>query len=151
MGIDYDALADKLRSHAMSLGHFDAVSGHEPKSVPGTGLTAALWVQRIRPGVTSGLSNTSALVVFTLRGYAPMVQEPQDEIDPRLVTAIDALITAYSGDLTLDGEVMAVDLMGWSGTPLEAQAGYVTIGTTMFRVLDLTIPLLIDSVWTQST
>ena len=143
-------LIDKLRSHALSLGVFDSCGSHEPKSVPGTGITAALWVQRIRPSIHSGLANTAASVEFTLRAYSNFIAEPQDEIDPRLVDAIDGLIAAYTADFTLGGAVMAIDLMGIEGTALEATAGYVTINQTILRVIDLTIPILLDSAWDQS-
>jgi hypothetical protein len=148
--LGFRTLIDKLRSHAMSLGVFENVGSHEPKSVPGTGITGALWPQTIQPSIHSGLNSTAALVVLTLRAYTNFIAEPQDEIDPNLIDAIDSLYATYTGNFTLDGIVMAIDLMGIEGTPLKVDAGYVQINQTMYRIMDMTIPVIYPGIWAQS-
>ena len=49
MALDTHSILDPIRAHAAALGVFDTVGGHEPKRAPGTGLTFALWVDRINP------------------------------------------------------------------------------------------------------
>lgn len=144
-------LFDDLESHLLSLGIFDSVNTHEPKSGPvGNGITAAMWMQRVRPVRTSGLASTSAVIVFMARLYTNMLTSPEDMIDPNLLAAATTVIDAYSGDFTLDGTVREVDLLGAYGTPLGADAAYVKVDKHMYRVYDITIPVVINDCWVQT-
>ena len=149
--MEVTAHTDALVSHAAASGLFDRVNTVEPKSAPGNGLTAAVWFQRVTPAPkASTLNTTAARVEMMLRIYLPMMREPQDDIDTRILEAVDVLLTAYSSDFTLDGMIKEVDLMGEHGTPLGAQSGYLDIDRTKMRVVDLTIPLIINDAWTQT-
>ena len=149
MALDISSILDGVVSHAMASGQFERVNQHEPKNAPGNGLTCAIWVDRIAPTTASGLASTSAVVTFRVRLYSGMLQEPQDAIDPNIVLAVDALMTAYSGDFDLGGNVRNVDLLGLAGIPLSAQAGYLNQDNKMFRVMDITLPVIVNDVWGQ--
>jgi hypothetical protein len=144
-------IVDAAASHALATGRYERVNRHEPKSDPGSGLSAAIWVQRVTPVPTaSGLVATTARVELTVRSYANMLTEPQDEIDPTIYAAVDDLMAAYSGDFTLGGLVRDVDLLGQAGEPLGARAGYLSIQGAMKRVMDIALPLIVSDVWTQA-
>lgn len=143
------ALFDALESHAQSLGIFERVNGHEPLSAPGLGLSYSIWLGGIAPVRSSGLAATSARVEVSGRVWAPHRQKPPDDIDPGLLTATVTLLGAYSGDLDLGATVRAIDLLGAEGTALSAQAGYVEVEGNGYRVTDLTIPVIVNDVWTQ--
>ncbi len=147
--MDIEGLFAAAESHILALGRFDRVGRHEPKNAPGSGLTASIIGSSIGPG-PSGLATTSARVEFTVRIYSNMTQEPQDGIDVALLSATDVLLNAYSGDFQLGAAVMAVDLLGAYGEPLGAQSGYVTVDQTMFRIMDITLPMVIEDAWTQA-
>jgi hypothetical protein len=147
--MDVVGILDKIVSHALELGLFESVNSHEPKSQPGNGLTAAVWVQTMGPVPSSGLDSTSAKIVFTLRIYQNMLQEPQDAIDPNVIAAADTLLATYSGDFTLGGLTREVDLLGEHGDSLSVRAGYLNVGNTLYRVMDVTLPLIINDVWEQ--
>lgn len=149
MTIGINALIDAVTSHAAASGYFDAVNGHEPKSAPGSGMTYAVWVSEIEPTLSSGLSSTSVRVVLTGRIYKQFLAQPEDAIDPDMVNALDSLMTAYSGNFTLGANARNIDLQGSDGAPLGARAGYQTIDKMIFRVLDITIPILVNDAWTQ--
>lgn len=149
MALNVTGILDAVVSHALSLGFFEAVNTHEPKSSPGHGLSAAVWVQDIGPGPGSGLASTSSLLVLNLRLYTSMLTEPQDAIDPNLMDALDALMAAYHGDFTLDGLVRNVDVFGAGGVPLRAQAGYITQDSTLLRVMTIALPLIVNDLWEQ--
>lgn len=142
-------LTDAMASHAAETGHFQTVNQHEPKNSPGHGLRAALWVQTFRPARRSGLASTSMRLEYRLRIYQNMLMEPQDSIDPAVLAAADACLAAYSSNFTLGGLVRQVDLLGSDGNPLSATAGYLAIDNKMYRVMDLTIPLVINDVYDQ--
>jgi hypothetical protein len=148
MGLNATGILDAIQSHALASGYFDRVNLHEPKNAPGNGLSAAIWVDEIRP-VASGLAVTGALVTVNLRIFLNMLQEPQDAIDPNIVKAVDALMTAYSGDFTLGDLIRDVDLLGEHGDGLSAQAGYIEQDHKMFRVMTLKIPMVVNDVWAQ--
>lgn len=145
------AILDAVVSHAMASGLFETVNAHEPKSAPGTGLVASVWVESIAPARrASGLSSTTALVVLLVRVQENMLAEPQDFIDVQVMGAVDTLMNAYSGDFTLGGLVRNVDLLAQSGTALSARAGYGEQDKRMYRVMDITLPLIVNDVWSQS-
>jgi len=148
--MNVSGIVAQVVSHAASTGLFETVNSHEPKSAPTNGLTCSVWAQRIAPiPAASGLASTTGLVQLTVRLYTSMLQQPYDDIDPEMITAVDTLMTAYSGVFTLGGLVRNVDLLGAHGTPLGAQAGYITQDGKVFRVMDITLPMVINDLWTQ--
>lgn len=139
-----------VKDHATKLGTFERVIGHEPKVAPGQGLTASFWVESVVPVARhSGLAATSAKLTMTARLYHTLQSEPQDDIDPALLAATDALLNAYNGDFTLNDEAAYIDILGAHGTPLSAQAGYLKQDDGMYRVFVVTIPIIISDCWTQ--
>lgn len=152
MAIDSQDLIDRLASHAMTTGIFDRVNQHEPKSKPGRGLTCAIWVDRIEPAARrSGLAATSARVVFNVRVYTNMLQNPQDAIDPAVMDAVDLLMANYSGDFSLGSADRWIDLLGVTqGHPLFAQSGYINIDNMTYRVMTITAPVIVEDAWTQA-
>lgn len=147
---------DKIVSYALASGRFDSVNGHEPKSAPGNGIVFAVWAQAIRPARLSGLAATSALVQFQGRIYIPFNQQPYDMIDPQVMAATTDLMSAFSGDFNFGGaaNVRYVDLLGAEGanlgsSGLAALAGYVEIDRRMYRIMTITIPIVINDAFTQ--
>lgn len=139
----------KLTSALQALGIFARVQTVEPKSAPGRGLTAAVFLASIAPAArASGLNSASGLYVFTLRIYTDMLAEPSDQIDPDLTKAVDAVFDVLAGDFDLGATVRNVDIFGELGTPLKAEAGYAEIDKRMARIVDITIPLVINDTWT---
>lgn len=150
MALAVDEIVDVVMSHALASGYFDRVNGHEPKNAPGTGLSAAVWADSIRSVQSSGLSSTSAAVVLNVRLYTSMLQEPQDAIDPAMLRAVSALFAAYSGDFTLGGNAREVDLLGSDGAPLQAKAGYLNQDQKLYRVMTITLPVIVNDAWDQA-
>ncbi|MEU3161784.1 hypothetical protein ABZ753_30930 [Streptomyces griseoincarnatus] len=150
MALDIRTVLSAVESHALASGYFQTVNGHEPLSPPTSGITAAVWTEQIGPARgASGLNSTSARLALLVRLYAPLWQQEPDAIDPALMDALVALMAAYSGDFTLDGLVRAVDLQGMYGEPLGARAGYLAEAGTEYRVFTITLPLIVNDLWTQ--
>lgn len=152
MSLDTQAYVDGLVSTCLSLGVFEAVNGYEPKSPPhNEGLTAGVWVTRLRPTTAfTALAKTSTVVTFTIRIYSNMLQEPEDAIDPNVMKAVDKVCETITGDFTLGTAVDFVDLLGQTGQMLEAQTGYVSVSNTMYRVADIFVPMVIGDTWSQA-
>jgi hypothetical protein len=151
MSLDINAIIDAISSSASALGLFERVNEHEPKNAPGNGLTCAIWAESLRPYASgSGLNSTTGLLTMNVRLYTSMTAEPYDLIDPNLLNATSSLINVYSGDFELGGQVKNVDLLGATGTPLSARAGYLEIDKKILRVMTITLPLVINDVWDQA-
>ncbi len=140
-----------VESHAAASGYFDRVNRHEPANAPGLGLTAAIWVDRIAPvPAGSGLASTTVRLALMVRIYTSAIQEPQDAIDPMVLAATAALMSAYSGDFELGANVRNVDLLGQAGEPMSGQAGYLNHDGQLQRVMTITLPVLVNDAFTQS-
>jgi hypothetical protein len=149
-GLDSGAIMDVVVSHAQESGYFDKVFKHEPKAPPGNGVTGAVILGRIQPyQARSGLATTSVMVALMIRVYKNFLAEPQDDIDPDISKAVDALFTAYIGDFDLGGTASNVDIYGNSGVGLVAVAGHLTINNAVYRTMDITLPVIVNDVWTQ--
>jgi hypothetical protein len=143
---------EALASHAASSGHFTGGELGDIGSTPdNTGLTFVIWPGPGNPiPGRSGLNATSVAINFMLRIFRSVNSDPLGEIDPEMIDATDALLNAYTGDFTLDGLVAEIDLLGQYGTSLSWDSGYIEMdSSTRFRIVDITIPLIINDVWTQ--
>lgn len=150
MALAFSTILNQVVSHAKTLGVFEQVTTHEPKSSPGNGVSACVWVNSIQPVRTSGLVSSSIRLELSIRVYKPMLTDPEDDIDLALVDAVSKLFDAYSGDFQLGGNVRSVDLLGNSGTPLSAEAGYLRQDNGVYRVFSVTVPLIVNDVHTQA-
>lgn len=151
MSIGIVDIFDQVVSHAAKTGYFESVNSHEAKSAPGNGLHCEVWIDRLQPYPTSsGLAATTAVLVLNVRVMVSMLAEPQDDIDQTMMTAVDTLLGEYSGDFELGGKVRNIDLLGASGFALSAKGGYLEIDKKIFRVLDISLPMIIDDIWEQS-
>ena len=149
-GLNTLAVLNELESHAGALGIFDRVNTHEPKAVPGSGITCGIWMGPIRPATQrSGLDATTARVEWLCRLYTSMLSDPQDAIDPQMMMATDALFTRLAGDFTLGNTVSNIDLLGHSGDPLRADPGYINQDGKLLRVVTVYVPVIINDVWDQ--
>ena len=145
-----NSLFDQVVSEVMQLGVFETVNTHEPKSAPQNGLHASVWMDSIAPtGRASGLAAISGVVTLMIRCYSSMLQQPLDAIDPNLMYASSTIINAFSGEFTLGGTVRDVDLLGMYGRSLSAQAGYLSIDNKMFRVMTITVPVVINDMFSE--
>lgn len=143
-------ILDAVVSDVQSTGYFDKVNTHEPKKAPRTQMTAAVWIESIDPiALASTLSYTSARLVFKLRMYQNMLREPQDMIDPLMGKAASRLMRRYHDDFDFEGLVRNIDLLGAYGVALSAISGYLDVDGKMLRIIDMTIPVIVNDVWPQ--
>lgn len=152
MTLSIDSIASALGDKALALGVFDTVTGHEVKSPPGTGITCEIVFGTFELIPTrSGLEDVSFKLVFKVRLRTTWAQQPADAVDPSLLKACDALLASYIGGFTLGGLTNAIDLLGLAGgTPISAGSGYIDQGGVMYRIVEITLPLIVDDLWTEA-
>lgn len=151
-GVRISSVLDILISDAQLLGIFEHVNQFESTSSPGTGLTAEIvWMLGPTPMANrSGLTSTSARVVYGMRIMVPFKNTPKESLDPILTNAVDLYINSLHGELALaDAQGSFIDVFGMGGIPIDAQGGYLTLDQTTYRVGTVTIPVIMENVWTQ--
>lgn len=163
MALTADAVTsvyDKIVSHASATGYFADVAGHEIKSSGPLGLVCMMWMDYLGPalgGAGSGLAETSTLLVLNARieagAFAPD-RLTADAIDPKLLAAASALMGRLIGDLTLDGTaaglVRTIDVRGMSGRRLEGRGGYLDRDGKLKRLINITVPIILNDAWTEA-
>lgn len=150
MSFPVGELFDALVSMCQRLGVFDKVNQHESKIAPGNGISAGIWLDTLGPA-SSGLASTSCRPIYVIRVYQNFLSEPQDAIDPSVWSAVDLILNEINGDFDLDlNYVRMVDILGAEGEPVSCQAGYVDIDNKLFRVVTITIPVVLNDTWLQS-
>jgi hypothetical protein len=148
MALDCADIMDSIVSHCLTLGVFESVNKHEPEGNAGSYM-AALWVQSVDPVQASGLASTSVRLAFTLRIYSNIVAKPADEIDPNLAGAVSLVMEGLSADFTLSEQVRMIDLLGQYGPGLSAKAGYLNLSGQLYRVMDITVPCIVNDCFDQ--
>jgi hypothetical protein len=138
------ALFDALKSAVQQTALFQAVDMHEPVSPPGVRLYCSIIFAGLKPVTSSGLNVTSGQVTFDMRIWSKAQQRPLDKIDPEIVAAAATVIGVLSGELTLGETVRDIDLLSMSGTP-----GWVEFNGEQFRVMSISIPIVINDLFEQ--
>lgn len=152
MTLQTSQILGALRDHAMQLGVFETVSGHEAKVPPGTGVHYEIFGGGfdLTP-MRSGLDSTSVKLTFRARLRTTWNQQPADDTDTRLFNALDPLMASYIAGFTLGGLTAALDILGMGGSgPVAGQFGYLDQNSVMFRTVEFQLPLLVDDLWTEA-
>jgi hypothetical protein len=136
------ALFDALTSHALKLGLFTRVNSHEPENTPGKGMSCSITLGAIAATTSSGLNSVSGTITFQVRIWSSLMQKPLDAVDPDVLGAVSVLLNEYSGNFTLGGTVRDIDLLA-----LKAQPGYLNHEGKEFRVIEISVPIVVNDLW----
>jgi hypothetical protein len=66
-----------------------------------------------------------------------------------MLAAVDDLCGAYCGDFTLGGLVKDVDIFGMYGQSLDVRAGYLQQDGALYRVLTISLPVVVNDLWNE--
>jgi hypothetical protein len=143
---------DVLVSHLMATGWFDGgVNTFEPKAAPTGQFHAAVFLDGVVPvPELSGLAATTYRYTYMVRIFRDMLADPVGQIDPDLNVLADKIIDDINGDFTLGGNVRLVDVLGETGDPLNVRAGYIQVNQSMYRTIDLIMPLVLNDAAAQA-
>lgn len=152
MAFDFVALMSALVDHSATLGYFDRVNDHEPPNAPGAQLTAHIWLDTILPlPAASGLAAVSGLVVMNERIQVSANRQPYGSIETDLAAASGAVVGSLAGDFDLGVTgVRNIDVLGANGFALAGKAGYLTQDQKLYRVMTVTVPVVVNDLWTEA-
>mgnify|MGYP001187597641 CR=1 FL=1 len=134
-----------LQSHLMSTGKFLNVQIGEPKQVmDGDGFVAGIFMDKA--GVIElTLSTPVELHVLTVRIYKNALAEPQADWEIAGSDLFGSVATLLYGDFTLGGAVRNIDFAGENGPKYTAEWTYGDVSGPIYRMIDITIPCVVDS------
>lgn len=117
----------------------------EPFSPPND-MTAALMFMDMEPSQTT-LSSTIDVWTLLIRIYmrTGMTPENAETTELNLALAVSQLEGAMASGFTLGGTVRAIDWAGEeAGHKVSFKWGHVVIAQTIFRAVDVLVPLIVD-------
>lgn len=151
MASQMKATLDNVISKLLASANFDRVNKYEPKSPPGNGFEAAvIWGGSAPHAGGSGLATAAMVYIVIIRVYRNMLADPPETIDSDLLGIADDVLDDLGGDFDLGGTVRNVDIFGEAGTPLSTKTGYIDVGGTMYRALDITVPIIVNDVISEA-
>lgn len=148
--VDIEGTLRMVQSYLSQSGLFAAQQIGEPKSPPAVGLAAAVFMADA--GVAEVvLDSTIERHAVTIRLYRNMLAEPLEDAEIEMANAASRILTDMYGDYDLGATVRAIDVAGIYGGGVHARWGYVEVSGVMFRIVDISLPLIIDGAAAQFT
>ena len=71
-------------------------------------------------------------------------------VESEIALAVSQISSNLIGEFDLGATMRNIDVAGQYGQSLTSQFGYLTLGSTMFRTVDITVPLIVDGSATQA-
>tara|TARA_R110002020_G_scaffold393611_1_gene603772 strand:+ start:69 stop:524 length:456 start_codon:yes stop_codon:yes gene_type:complete len=144
MAFDASNTLDAVAGHLLASGYLRDVMIGEPKSPPsGDQLTASVFLNSISVAEVT-LGTTIESHVLTLRIFRNMLAEPTETMEKEFAKAVSSILSDIIGEFDLGGSVRSIDVAGIYGSSIAVSYGYLDLGGTMFRIADITLPLIVD-------
>ena len=143
MSFNITAAMRQLESVLAKSGYYRHVQIGEPKQATER-WTGALFMEQTITWLT--LSTLCAVHVVILRTFDNMLHEPQEDVELEMAIIVDQVMDDLSGDFNLGDNISHIDIGGEHGPPLAARWSYIDVGGPMYRVSDITIPLVVNDV-----
>ena len=144
MAFDASNTLDAVAGHLLASGYLRDVMIGEPKSPPsGDQLTASVFLNSISVAEVT-LGTTIESHVLMLRIFRNMLAEPTETMEKEFAKAVSSILSDIIGEFDLGGSVRSIDVAGIYGSSIAVSYGYLDLGGTMFRIADITLPLIVD-------
>ena len=116
----------------------------EPKAPPGSLPAAAIYMDSVRIYRTTVDGGTGEVHTVNVRIYADMLLEPQEWNEYGLAEVAENLVNALLIDADLSSKIMQIDAAGMAGQGVAMNWGYLDVGGKMHRIVDISLPLLVN-------
>lgn len=140
MAFNVRATLEKVQSYLVSDGGFKGATIGEPKSLAvGTEIAAAVFMRGV--SITKFFVNggTEETHTVNVRLYRDMLMEPTKDMEIEVAVAVQRIVSDLLGDFDLGGTIRNVD-----GVNVRTDWGYGDVGGKMYRIADITLPLIVD-------
>lgn len=141
MAFDVKATLKAVQSHLEASGYVPTAFIGDVKSPPQE-FSAAVFMSSVTTAVAF-LTHPTELHLVTVRIYGPAFAEAENT-ELELARISSEIVQDFLGDFDLGATIRNVDVAGQHGTPLSIRWGYVDASGTMFRVADISLPLIVD-------
>lgn len=127
----------------------------EPKSPPvaptrgGSSVAASVFMDDAEVVERTIDGETTERHLAIVRLTSGFIDEPTGDAETDLAEKLNQIMKAIGADADLGERIRVVDFGGIYGRPVRARWGYINIGGTMFRSVDLEIPMIVDGNVTQ--
>tara|TARA_Y100000310_G_scaffold294120_1_gene324344 strand:+ start:416 stop:871 length:456 start_codon:yes stop_codon:yes gene_type:complete len=135
---------DVLEGHLEASGYFGQVQIGEFKSAPDERLAASIWLVGASAYQVFLDGGSAEVHTVNIRIYRRAFEEPESEIEHDIAEAASQTMKDISGEFDLGGTIRNVDIGGIAGAPLSVDFGHLDVGGTIFRIADITVPMLVD-------
>jgi hypothetical protein len=154
MAFNIKSTLDAIASHISSTGYAGDVRIGEPVAPPdATDKVHAAIYMTSASVVALTLTNTIEVHLVTVRLYRRAAFGQGDdagEVEAGMARAVSQISSNLIGEFDLGGTTRNIDVGGQYGQSISATWGYVTLGSTVFRTVDLAVPLVVDDSATQA-
>lgn len=140
---DVKSTLDWIENYVKRTNYFQQVQVGEYKQPPSATMAVGIWMSSTAVARLFADGGTDELHVLTMRVYRNMLQEPAGLIEKEMAKAVSRLLSDMLADADLNGTVMTIDAGGINGTVLRSDWGYVDVSGTMFRSVDIALPLIV--------
>lgn len=145
MAFSIKATIQELASHASASGFFQDVLIGEPKSPPtAVKPTLSLFIQSANVVNIYLDGSTQEVHTIMARIYRDMLQEPIDQIEYELADAAASYVEDILEEFDQRGSIREIDAAGQYGSALSQTWGHVFISNQGYRVVDISIPCVVD-------
>lgn len=141
------AIKDTLRvieSKVKATGQVAMAQVGEPKAPPSTLPAVAIFMDSVRIYKMTVDGGTGEVYTVNLRVYADMLKEPQEWNEYGLAEVAENLVNKLLTDADLNSKVMTIDAAGIAGEGVGLRWGYLDVSGKMHRIVDITLPLLVN-------
>ena len=154
MAFNIKATLDAISSHIARTGYVNDVRIGEPVSPPAAIEKMHAAIYMASAGVVSLTLSTTievhSVVVRLYRRAAFGQGDDAGQVEAEMALAVSQVTSNLVGEFDLGATMRNIDIAGQYGQSLSATWGYITIGNTVFRTVDLTVPLVVDESATQA-
>ena len=144
MSFDVTATLRSIESKLLSSGYFKHVQIGEPKGPAEQRFTAAIFMSDVSRADLP-LAEVNHVYTVLVRIYDDMLREPQEDVEIEMSNVLDKFLNDLCGEFDLGATIRHVDVGGIWGTALGAKWGYIDLNNWMYRVVDVTVPLVVNT------
>lgn len=111
-------------------------------------VAAAVWFVSWLPTLT--LATSVEGFILNVRLHVDAFAKPQEEHELALTDTFSEFTTDIQQDYTLGGVVREIDIAGQFTDGMSAEAGRITLSDKMYRIIDITVPVIVNDVATHA-